>query len=119
MELHHLSQHIHTSLAIMALMHFLHVACNIVLGNQNDTSKMQKNDRATLEESHKKIIHRLKNESGFQMPLHYPRYKKCDYERMEEWKVDILLMQYGLRFDGTLEEKRAYAIGTFLWPDQL
>ncbi|MCL7044844.1 hypothetical protein MKW94_016511 [Papaver nudicaule] len=33
---------------------------------------------------------------GFQMPLHYPRYKKLDYERMEEWKVDMLLREYGL-----------------------
>ncbi|KAI3838653.1 hypothetical protein MKW92_037324 [Papaver armeniacum] len=29
--------------------------------------------------------------SGFQMPLHYPRYKKSDYEKMEERKVDMLL----------------------------
>ncbi|KAL4397456.1 hypothetical protein AHAS_Ahas01G0193700 [Arachis hypogaea] len=32
----------------------------------------------------------------FQMPLHYPRYTKGDYEIMEEWKVDLLLQQYGL-----------------------
>lgn len=56
--------------------------------------------------------------SGFQMPLHYPRYTKADYERMEEWKVDFLLKQYGLSFKGTLHEKRAFAMGTFLWPDQ-
>ncbi|ONI09737.1 hypothetical protein PRUPE_4G006200 [Prunus persica] len=55
---------------------------------------------------------------GFQMPLHYPRYTKADYEKMEEWKVDLLLEQYGLAFQGTLEQKRAYAIGAFLWPDQ-
>lgn len=58
------------------------------------------------------------NPSGFQMPLHYPRYKKTDYEKMEEWKVDLLLKQYGLSFEGTLDEKRAYAMGAFLWPDQ-
>lgn len=57
--------------------------------------------------------------TGFQMPLHYPRYKKEDYERMEEWKVDMVLGEYGLTFLGSLEEKTAYAIGTFLWPDQL
>ncbi|MCL7027277.1 hypothetical protein MKW94_017874 [Papaver nudicaule] len=57
---------------------------------------------------------------GFQMPLHYPRYKKSDYERMEEWKVDMLLREYGLdSFKGTLDEKREFAMGTFLWPDQL
>ncbi|EAZ37182.1 hypothetical protein OsJ_21523 [Oryza sativa Japonica Group] len=28
---------------------------------------------------------------GFQMPLHYPRYKKADYEAMPEWRVDCLL----------------------------
>ncbi|KAI3853114.1 hypothetical protein MKW92_023478 [Papaver armeniacum] len=58
--------------------------------------------------------------SGFQMPLHYPRYKKSDYEKMEEWKVDMLLREYGLdNFKGTLDEKREFAMGTFLWPDQL
>ncbi|KAL0371890.1 UNVERIFIED_CONTAM: hypothetical protein Scaly_0870600 [Sesamum calycinum] len=25
---------------------------------------------------------------GFQMPLHYPRYKKSDYEKMPEWQLD-------------------------------
>jgi hypothetical protein len=59
-----------------------------------------------------------KQPSGFQMPLHYPRYKKTDYEKMEEWKVELLLKQYGLSFDGTLDEKRAYAMGAFLWPNQ-
>ncbi|XAR67377.1 hypothetical protein NMG60_11002109 [Bertholletia excelsa] len=32
----------------------------------------------------------------FRMPLHYPRYRKEDYERMEGWKVDMLLQEYGL-----------------------
>ncbi|KAH7660614.1 hypothetical protein IHE45_15G004600 [Dioscorea alata] len=57
--------------------------------------------------------------SGFQMPLHYPRYKKEDYMKMEEWKVDLLLKEYGLSFYGSMEEKRNYAMGTFLWPSQL
>ncbi|GMJ14528.1 hypothetical protein HRI_005122000 [Hibiscus trionum] len=59
--------------------------------------------------------------SEFQMPLHYPRYTKADYETMEEWKVDVLLREYGLNVDGSLsnlDEKRAYAMGAFLWPDQ-
>ncbi|MCL7031310.1 hypothetical protein MKW94_002698 [Papaver nudicaule] len=61
------------------------------------------------------------HEISFQMPLHYPRYKKSDYERMEERKVDMLLREYGLdSFKGTtLDEKREFAMGTFLWPDQL
>ncbi|PIA25630.1 hypothetical protein AQUCO_11000037v1 [Aquilegia coerulea] len=54
----------------------------------------------------------------FQMPLHYPRYKKADYEKMEEWKVDMLLKEYGICCVGTLDEKRSFAMGTFLWPDQ-
>jgi hypothetical protein len=56
----------------------------------------------------------------FQMPLHYPRYTKADYEKMEEWRLDLLLKQYGLTAvsKGTLQEKRAYAIGAFLWPGQ-
>ncbi|KAI5674675.1 hypothetical protein M9H77_15039 [Catharanthus roseus] len=57
--------------------------------------------------------------SGFQMPLHYPRYKKSDYEKMEEWKLDVLLKEYGLNFNGNLEEKRRFAMGAFLWPDQM
>ncbi|PON38117.1 hypothetical protein PanWU01x14_314870 [Parasponia andersonii] len=56
--------------------------------------------------------------SGFQMPLHYPRYSKADYEKMEEWKLDNLLKQYGLNFKGTFDEKREYAKGAFLWPEQ-
>ncbi|XP_061344302.1 uncharacterized protein LOC133290251 [Gastrolobium bilobum] len=56
--------------------------------------------------------------SEFQMPLHYPRYRKEDYEKMEEWRVDLLLKQYGISFKGTLDDKRAFAMGTFLWPDQ-
>ncbi|KAL5700743.1 hypothetical protein ACHQM5_026151 [Ranunculus cassubicifolius] len=54
----------------------------------------------------------------FQMPLHYPRYKKADYEKMEEWKVDLLLKEYGMACNGTLEEKRSFAMGAFLWPQQ-
>ncbi|GLT29134.1 hypothetical protein SLA2020_040200 [Shorea laevis] len=56
--------------------------------------------------------------SGFQMPLHYPRCTKADYEKMEDWKVDLLLGQYGLNFKGTLDGKRAFAMGAFLSPDQ-
>lgn len=58
--------------------------------------------------------------NGFQMPIHYPRYSKADYEKMEEWRVDMLLKEYGLSFNGTsVDEKRAFAMGAFLWPDQL
>ncbi|KAK9734935.1 hypothetical protein RND81_04G172500 [Saponaria officinalis] len=58
--------------------------------------------------------------NNFQMPLNYPRYNKEDYEKMEEYKVDFLLNQYGLDtyVNGTLEEKRKFAMETFLWPHQ-
>ena len=56
---------------------------------------------------------------GFQLPLHYPSYNKADYEKMEEWRLDMLLKEYGLIVKGTLEEKRKFAMGTFLWPDQI
>ncbi|KAL4316494.1 hypothetical protein AHAS_Ahas15G0290700 [Arachis hypogaea] len=46
--------------------------------------------------------------SEFQVPLHYPRYTKGDYEIMEEWKVDLLIQQYGLSFKGTLHDKRTF-----------
>ncbi|KAF3453321.1 hypothetical protein FNV43_RR03761 [Rhamnella rubrinervis] len=57
--------------------------------------------------------------NGFQMPLHYPRHTKHDYHNMADSKLDMLLKEYGLAFKGSLEEKRAYAIGAFLWPQQL
>ncbi|KAJ8624192.1 hypothetical protein MRB53_032722 [Persea americana] len=55
--------------------------------------------------------------SFFQMPLHYPRYTKEDYESMPEWQLDRLLAQYGLPNMGDLPRKREFAMGTFLWPD--
>ena len=33
---------------------------------------------------------------GFQLPLHYPSYNKADYEKMEEWRLDMLLKECGL-----------------------
>jgi hypothetical protein len=57
---------------------------------------------------------------GFRMPLHYPRYKKADYEEMPEWRVDCLLQEYGLPLpaDGDLDSKRRFAMGAFLWPSE-
>lgn len=31
----------------------------------------------------------------FQMPVHYPRYSRPEYDSMPEWKVNCLLAQYG------------------------
>ncbi|MBA0563931.1 hypothetical protein Golob_008891 [Gossypium lobatum] len=55
----------------------------------------------------------------FQMPLHYPRYKKSDYENMPEWQLDGLLNQYGLPIIGDANQKRKFAMGAFLWPSQV
>lgn len=52
---------------------------------------------------------------GFQMPLHYPRYTRAEYEVMAEWKLDCLLAQYGLHVNGDVEHKRKFAMGAFLW----
>ncbi|KAK3194668.1 hypothetical protein Dsin_025978 [Dipteronia sinensis] len=52
---------------------------------------------------------------NFQMPLHYPRYTKADYESMPEWKLDCLLKQYGLPITGNVDQKRQFAMGAFLW----
>ncbi|KAL9146819.1 hypothetical protein ABFS82_13G135800 [Erythranthe guttata] len=71
------------------------------------------------EECVKSVNQKTQIESCFKMPIHYPRYKKSDYENMDEWKLDNLLHQYGLFFSGNLEKKRAFAITTFLWPNQL
>ncbi|XP_057539461.1 uncharacterized protein LOC130817646 [Amaranthus tricolor] len=62
-----------------------------------------------------------KRMEDFRVPLHYPRYRKEDYAQMEEWMLDNLLRQYGLdvHVKGSLDEKRKYAMGAFLWPDQL
>lgn len=54
--------------------------------------------------------------SSFQMPVHYPRYNKEDYEAMPEWVLDRLLVQYGLPVAGDLADKRGFAIGAFVWP---
>ncbi|XP_024529691.1 uncharacterized protein LOC9650958 [Selaginella moellendorffii] len=53
----------------------------------------------------------------FQMPLHYPRYTKAEYEAMPEWQLDRLFEEYGLSalITGALRDKRDYAIGAFLW----
>ncbi|KAL5718877.1 hypothetical protein ACHQM5_011734 [Ranunculus cassubicifolius] len=52
----------------------------------------------------------------FEMPLHYPRYTRADYESMPEWKLDCLLAAYGMRATGeNLEQKRKFAMGAFLW----
>ncbi|XP_020248244.1 uncharacterized protein LOC109825767 [Asparagus officinalis] len=53
--------------------------------------------------------------SHFQMPLHYPRYTKSDYEKMPEWKLNCLFNEYGLPVSGDLNYKRKYAMGAFLW----
>ncbi|KAL8210059.1 hypothetical protein R6Q57_006791 [Mikania cordata] len=54
--------------------------------------------------------------SSFQMPLHYPRYKKEDYEKMPEWTLDCLLKEYGLPIDvGDVNQKRKFAMGAFIW----
>lgn len=52
---------------------------------------------------------------GFQMPLHYPRYTRAEYEAMPEWKIDCLLAEYGLPLSGDVDHKRKFAMGAFLW----
>ncbi|KAJ0049532.1 hypothetical protein Pint_15033 [Pistacia integerrima] len=54
----------------------------------------------------------------FQMPLHYPRYKKKDYENMPEWKLDCLFKEYGLPIVGDVNQKRKFAMGAFVWPSE-
>ncbi|KAK4354022.1 hypothetical protein RND71_026216 [Anisodus tanguticus] len=51
----------------------------------------------------------------FQMPLHYPKYTKAEYESMPEWKLDCLLTQYGLPIHGDVNHKRKFAMGAFIW----
>ncbi|KAK8948868.1 hypothetical protein KSP39_PZI005521 [Platanthera zijinensis] len=51
----------------------------------------------------------------FKMPVNYPRYSLAEYESMPEWKLDFLLTEYGLPVGGSLEYKRNFAAGAFLW----
>ncbi|KAJ0261349.1 hypothetical protein HA466_0044870 [Hirschfeldia incana] len=54
--------------------------------------------------------------SSFQMPVHYPSYRKEEYEAMSEEEVDRLLKLYGLPTNlGDLSCKKQFAIGAFLW----
>uniref|UniRef100_A0A2C9V2U7 DUF7722 domain-containing protein n=1 Tax=Manihot esculenta TaxID=3983 RepID=A0A2C9V2U7_MANES len=54
----------------------------------------------------------------FKMPLHYPSYSKEEYQDMAEWRLDLLLQQYGLPINGrSLAYKREMAICCFLWPE--
>lgn len=63
--------------------------------------------------------HRLERVSSgggcFQMPLHYPKYTAEDYKSMPEWKLDCLLLEYGLPVVGTGDQRRKFAMGAFLW----
>ncbi|KAL0301074.1 UNVERIFIED_CONTAM: hypothetical protein Sradi_6384200 [Sesamum radiatum] len=108
----------------MALNWLLNSAYTILLQHpaprNEQTISHPKNEEDRLKTSNRGETDQKVGSGGgwFQMPLHYPRYAKSDYEKMEEWKVDALLRQYGLRFDGSLEEKRRFAMGAFLWPDQ-
>lgn len=52
---------------------------------------------------------------SFEMPLHYPRYTRAEYEVMPEWKLDCLLTAYGLPVTGDVNQKRKFAMGAFLW----
>lgn len=56
------------------------------------------------------------NNSGFQMPLHFPKFSQSDYETMPERQLDRLLSEYGLPVIGNVEQKRKFAMGAFLWP---
>uniref|UniRef100_A0A803N522 DUF7722 domain-containing protein n=1 Tax=Chenopodium quinoa TaxID=63459 RepID=A0A803N522_CHEQI len=51
----------------------------------------------------------------FQMPLHYPRYTRDDYQHMPETTLDRLFAEYGLSVKGDVAFKREFAMGTFLW----
>lgn len=93
-------------------------------GNKLQREEIEKNSKSVKEgvdDDEEEVEKLISGGFEFRMPLHYPKYSKAEYEKMEEWKLDMLLGEYGLLlcFKGTLEEKRAYAKGAFLWPDQL
>ena len=110
----------------MALKGLLSFSFTQVLGPTQNVGMREGSEKRMIEESKEKassIVSICKDQDfpsgGFQLPLHYPRYNKADYEKMEEWRLDMLLKEYGLSVKGSLEEKRVFAIGFFLWPNQL
>ncbi|MCD7449564.1 hypothetical protein HAX54_000627 [Datura stramonium] len=87
--------------------------------NKNNQPQLQVLQNTTKIENSKIFTSSIcTSTSNFQMPLHYPRYKKSDYETMPVWKIDCLLRQYGLPVIGDDNHKRKFAMGAFLWPDQ-
>ncbi|KAF2318878.1 hypothetical protein GH714_011454 [Hevea brasiliensis] len=61
--------------------------------------------------------HEFSGSKTFKIPLHYPSYNKKEYEYMPEWKLDMLLQDYGLPIQGDLGYKRELAISAFIWPE--
>ncbi|KAK4777302.1 hypothetical protein SAY87_017489 [Trapa incisa] len=81
------------------------------MDSQDQQSKMQ--GRSAI------LANRSGRRGAFQMPLHYPKYSKADYETMPERQLDCLLVEYGLpAIPGDIEQKRKFAIGAFLWSDR-
>ncbi|CAA0816610.1 Unknown protein [Striga hermonthica] len=80
-----------------------------------DNSTSERFDAATLTGSRAAAGANGMAAAVFQMPLHYPRYTRVEYESMPEWKLDCLLAQYGLHVGGDVEHKRKFAMGAFLW----
>ncbi|OIT00545.1 PREDICTED: uncharacterized protein LOC109230476 [Nicotiana attenuata] len=103
----------------MAFNWVFNVAHTIVVGNPVEANKLPQNKSIAVSNGKQEQDIEKTAIMGFQMPLHYPRYTKADYQNMEEWKLDALLREYGLVFQGTVDEKRRFAMGAFLWPDQL
>ncbi|KAK4365460.1 hypothetical protein RND71_016818 [Anisodus tanguticus] len=86
--------------------------------NQNKNHPQLQVNNTTKIENPKCFTSSTCTSSNFQMPLHYPRYKKSDYGTMPVWKLDCLLRQYGLPVIGDDNHKRKFAMGAFLWPSQ-
>lgn len=99
----------------MALRWFLQAMSTVIVEKSEDNDSKA----APMMEEKKILKVRSFGCKGFRVPLHYPRYKKEDYEHMDEWKIDMLLREYGLEVEGSLDEKKSFAMGIFLWPDQL
>ncbi|KAH7864766.1 hypothetical protein Vadar_033530 [Vaccinium darrowii] len=79
------------------------------------TTDLKPNGRQMMSANGTKSDNQKQVRCSFQMPLHYPRFKKTDYETMPEWQLDSLLTEYGLPIIGDLKQKREFAMGAFLW----
>lgn len=96
------------------------------MGNKNSTTSNPKEEIVVAPQPHQRpqspvLMQKLQPQQplpspSFEKPLLYPCYKREDYEKMSEEKLDQLLATYGIMtVPGDLANKRNFAFNTFRW----